>query len=282
MADLDYDQLDKAVINAMTDAPVVKPEEQPKEPEAPAPAPQPTPPPAPAARRSQGRFMDMMPPASMRSRSAPASLSHNPRQERPTGHPAPSTPLAPSTPDLLERDEAPRDDAWKKDAQSPFLTGAKVEKRPLGDSPGTGTGPLLSKFEDSAKDDDIIDFDLSPEPAVETPSVAPPTPENTSITPPRLEPQPQLEAHYDDAPAPQPTSTPAHSSPQVSIPQQYKEQPRQEQLSGSIYDTESYHQPVAHHDKKRSPGITILWIVLLIALGAGVGAALYFFVLPML
>jgi hypothetical protein len=68
----------------------------------------------------------------------------------------------------------------------------------------------------------------------------------------------------------------------ASITQQYTEQPSANQQSGSIYDTENYHQPLAHNAKKRSGAWVILWIFLLVILGAGAGVAFYFYVLPML
>ena len=68
----------------------------------------------------------------------------------------------------------------------------------------------------------------------------------------------------------------------TSITQQYKEQPSSNQQSGAIFDTESYHQPVIKPAHKKSSWLIIVWILLLVLLGAAAGWAVYTFVLPML
>lgn len=84
--------------------------------------------------------------------------------------------------------------------------------------------------------------------------------------------------------APAPTvMTPDNSAAgPASITQQYTEQPSTAAEPGAIYDTESYHQPISAPTKKHSGAWVILWIVLLIAAGAGAGAAFYVYILPML
>ena len=83
------------------------------------------------------------------------------------------------------------------------------------------------------------------------------------------------------------TPVPATGTPSVSesaapsgptsIPQQYHEEASTgDQGNGAIYDTDSYHQPLAHPAKKKSGWMWIIWIVLILLLGAGGGAALYF------
>lgn len=79
-----------------------------------------------------------------------------------------------------------------------------------------------------------------------------------------------------------PTVKPIVDSP-TSISQQYQEKPNTgDQHSGAIYDTDSYHKAVVQPAKKGSGWLWVLWVVLLLAIGAGVGAAIYFFVLPIL
>jgi hypothetical protein len=64
----------------------------------------------------------------------------------------------------------------------------------------------------------------------------------------------------------------------TSIPQQYREEPNTgDKDNGGIYDTDSYHQPLAHPAKKKSGWLWVLWIVIILIIGAGGGAALYFF-----
>lgn len=72
-----------------------------------------------------------------------------------------------------------------------------------------------------------------------------------------------------------------HTGP-VSITQQYKEKPAEAAVSGAIYDTENYHQPITTPVKKKSGAWVILWIFLILLVGGGGGAAFYFFVLPSL
>lgn len=72
---------------------------------------------------------------------------------------------------------------------------------------------------------------------------------------------------------------PDHTLPAgpISIPQQYREEPSTgDQNNGAIYDTDAYHQPLAHPKKKKSGWIWVMWTALFLALGAAGGAALYF------
>ena len=52
--------------------------------------------------------------------------------------------------------------------------------------------------------------------------------------------------------------------------------------TGGIYDTDSYHAPTKKKSKKKTGLFITLWVLGLIVLGSGIGAAVYFFVLPML
>ena len=63
----------------------------------------------------------------------------------------------------------------------------------------------------------------------------------------------------------------------TSIPQQYQEEKSTgDQPSGSIYDTDSYHQPLAHPAKTKSGWLWIIWILLLLIVSGGGAVALYF------
>lgn len=63
----------------------------------------------------------------------------------------------------------------------------------------------------------------------------------------------------------------------IAIEQQYSPQPSTSPAeSGSIYDTDSYHQPLAHPEKKKSGWMWVVWVFLLLILGAGGGAIAYF------
>ncbi|UTX51532.1 hypothetical protein KI440_01075 [Candidatus Saccharibacteria bacterium TM7i] len=74
----------------------------------------------------------------------------------------------------------------------------------------------------------------------------------------------------------------AFSGP-VAITPQYTSKPSSNQQSGEIYDTESYHQPIAAPAKKKGGPLKLILIILLvIVLGLGIGAVGYFYILPML
>lgn len=184
---------------------------------------------------------------------------------------------------------------------SPFLTDAKVEKRPLG-RPGSALKADKSDDEESKADTpdaDIPDEVETPAPTsadepAELPEELQPdlvsiesdidttATEDTEDTKSRadkkpkvdiageLEPETEHEAGSDSIEDAKPTGP-------VSIPQQYKESPSsQPQDSGTIYDTENYHQPITHPAKKSSGWTIVIWIVLIIILGCALGAAAYF------
>lgn len=71
-------------------------------------------------------------------------------------------------------------------------------------------------------------------------------------------------------------AAPAMTGP-TSITQQYHEEPTtSDQTNGAIYDTDSYHQPIAHPAKTHSGWLWIIWILLLLMIGGGGAVALYF------
>lgn len=163
--------------------------------------------------------------------------------------------------------------------ESPFLADAKVEKRPLGafaDSIATPAAdePQLPDEAPSSDNDRPIETDtplpaelqdnlLSIESNEDTASVATETAPVTPAFPPAA-----------------PVASP---DVQISIAQQYVEQPSTgDKPAGSIFDVDSYHKPIAHPKKHKSGWMVALWIVLLLILGVGAGAGFYFYILPML
>ncbi len=71
-------------------------------------------------------------------------------------------------------------------------------------------------------------------------------------------------------------SAPVPTGP-TSIAQQYHESPSTgDKDNGSIYDTNTYHQPLANTAKKSSGKKVILWIVIIILVGIAAGVALYY------
>lgn len=276
MQDFDFDEIDRAVSSTLDPKP--KTEDKPVDNSTSIDVTRSQPSSAsstPAMRRSSGRFMDVVHPSSDM-RSSGASERSTPRPPEPreeTPAPAPETKHT-DWPDPLDfhgfkedtPTEEPAVEEKKQDdtpapLESPFLTDAKVEKRPLG-AFSTEETPLLE-----ASDEELLPAETETHDEPAQPEI---------IAAPEPEPEPESEPEPEPAPVEEPIGP-------TSITQQYKEQPSTtDQPSGAIYDTEAYHQPLAHPEKKRSGALIIVWIVALIVVGAGVGAGVYFFVLPML
>ncbi|MBC7565001.1 hypothetical protein H7100_02085 [Candidatus Saccharibacteria bacterium] len=285
----------------------------------------------PASRRSSGRFMDvvhpssdMRPSASTSSRSAPSAPSFYRKEvaERPeiiTARPEPATTqsgafhwpdpidvsatapvvvpsvdtpafvvempaVTPETKDNLE-------DEMSASLESPFLMGAKIEKRPLGAFSGADADlPLL-------EDPMPFSTNVATEPEID-PEVQELFHEEHEEVPHELhdqllaldghgqdyhEDELLLEAVNPPDPISEAVEVPEVFSGPTSITQQYKEQPSSVvESSGSIFDTEAYHKALTHPPKKRSGAMIVVWIIALILVGGGIGAAVYFVVLPML
>lgn len=213
--------------------------------------------------------------------------------------PAPEPVFVPAPTPVVEEPAAP--------LESPFLANATIEKRPLGafsdanadlgliedpipfsgnETAQTEPAPEVSEEVEALIDEPVVSVDPIPAPA-----------EQVELNEEVL----LLEEHTEDEPAPAwaaqstivetPVATPVEAAAPAaeapvgptSITQQYKEQPSTEpQTSGSIYDTEAYHQPLVHAPKKHSGVLVVVWIVSLILVGGGIGAGVYFVLLPML
>jgi hypothetical protein len=79
--------------------------------------------------------------------------------------------------------------------------------------------------------------------------------------------------------SPSPISAPIIANNQA-IAQQYKEQPNSgDQTNAAIYDTNTYNKAVMKPARGKSRWLWVLWALLLVIIGAGVGAAV-FFLLP--
>lgn len=285
MADFDFDELDRAVTGALggddskaqTATPPV--EES-----------------TPAVRRSSGRFMDVVHPSSdMR--------TADPRIPRAATTPAltpPEQPVVPVSESVSIENTVVNENDLGDNSQpleSPFLPDAKVEKRPLGGAiPSNADFDALELLE--APDDPRLEADTMPDPI----DFAEQNKEN-SVN--EVSPSPEVEPivrQVQEIPAEPVKEIPEESysaaygqgSFQVetqdevpigstSIQPQYQEQPSSTPIGNTtMYDTEAFEQPVAMAPKKKSGAWVVLWIVLLVALGGGAGAAIYFYVLPML
>lgn len=173
---------------------------------------------------------------------------------------------------------------------SPFLPDTKVEKRPLGANAAVTPAPSVT-----TANDDLVVVDEEDQLPATPKDVAPVLPEELngdvmaiesdtttqktsqkseavgSVMPATSEPTPSAEkvsevTHTEEPKVVGPTS----------IAQQYREEPSSgDQKNGSIYDTDDYHQPVAHPAKKKSGWMLVVWILLILIVGVAVGATLY-------
>jgi len=65
----------------------------------------------------------------------------------------------------------------------------------------------------------------------------------------------------------------------MSIPQQYTEKTSPKTETSQIYENNETYKQTLMPAKKNTGWLWVIWIILLILVGAGVGAAVYFFVL---
>jgi hypothetical protein len=349
MKDLDFDELDRAVNSLVGGPPAVDVAALPAQvplvtdstpvsvSSSPVLAAQPL-----AARRSSGRFMDVVHPSSdMRSSTPVAAVIPVSRigamvaPRIPSATPEPVTPVAVATvatesatgttkwPDPLDfhlttteqassgapssppppllTDEDDSDIAkiaddinasLSKDTttplDSPFLSDAKVEKRPLGafstDASTATTVPAAVTPVPVVSDPDITAAE-APKTEVsddhpigtDTPLPAELQSDLLSIESVESAPSSTPESHF----IPPAVSTDVPSGP-TSIVQQYSETPSTgDQPVAALFDTAAYKKPTSKQ-KKKSGWFVMLWIFLLLVVGGGIGAAVYFFVLPML
>lgn len=204
--------------------------------------------------------------------------------------------------------------------ESPFLTGTKIEKRPLGafsDSAATLVEPqptmvALPTSSPADQSDEIpetlpINTDSSSETSLPAElqgdllsiesgddtnqidqSIDMPDDNNQMVSEPDTAEQSLNVIPVDNSSSneKETVSQASETTPVVpvatSIQQQYKEQPNTgDQNNGAIYDTQNYHKAVAPV-KKKSGLMWILWVFILLIVGVAAGAAVYFFVLPRL
>lgn len=181
------------------------------------------------------------------------------------------------------------DDTDPQPLNSPFIADAKVEKRPLGGAlvegnvEEPGRAPVLGVLttDTSAPTDPSDQLPASPggvesqlPPELQSDLMAIETDGGTSAAPKHAAAPVAVVA---EKPATVTTDAPAAASGPTSIPQQYhEEQSTSDQSNGSIYDTDSYHQPLAHPAKTKSGWLWVIWILLLLIVGGGGAVALYF------
>lgn len=181
-----------------------------------------------------------------------------------------------------------KEDATKP-LTSPFLPDTKVEKRPLGSSaPTPAEEPDRAPSPDAKLEPMTVSDPNAQLPADPVEAVTTELPEEFQDDLVAVEAdtshQEALNAQAAEKTSamPMPTAAPQEDEKLLpagptSIPQQYREEPSTgDKDSGAIYDTDTYHQPLAHPAKKKSGWMWVLWIAIILVLGAGGGAALYF------
>jgi len=162
--------------------------------------------------------------------------------------------------------------------QTPFLAGTKVEKRPLG-------GAVVAEFSSSLREDiDDAEVQIPADPL----DTGLPLPEELGHELMAIESDSHSSAAGEQrrVEARQPsvaTSAPRQSvsAPNVTVPainrhNVNKYQAVDDQDSGAIYDTATYHQPLTHPAKQSSGWLWVLGIIAIILLGVAGGAYLYF------
>ena len=154
-----------------------------------------------------------------------------------------SMPVTSSFETASEPIQTPRQAPINEPTVSPFLTDAKVDKRPLGSANVTSSSQAPLPAE--------LNTDLL---AVESDRAD--TAPVRSASPIRTQQSPEL-------------------TPPISIAQQYKQQPRSgDQSHAPVYDTAA--QPVTHPEKKKSNLLLVVVIAAIIIIGGGGVAALFY------
>lgn len=287
----------------------------------------PTAPAAPSvAVRRTGRFMDVVHPSSDMKKPEPpkppvsregVAIASGATTNPTVGSPSPTSDLQSATspsvsmsnsvasttppewPDPLDIADPKAESPATAPLTTPFLTGAKVEKRPLG-GVVSDTSPVTELNPDGIGKEGLTVDDADDQLPATPAEVQASLPEELQgdlvaiesgtaaqrVALPDTQPETQQASAGAATKVPMPLpAAPKNLDPAVpvdkpgstSIPQQYHEEPSTgDAANGAIYDTADYHQPLAHPGKKKSGWLWVVWILLIVLLGAGAGAALYF------
>lgn len=170
--------------------------------------------------------------------------------------------------------------------ESPFIADAKVEKRPL--NAGTSEAPLVdlaAALEEDAHEEASTGLQDVPaeseSEAVENGEDEPPiTPQVAELSSDLVAIEAADNQEVSEAVvAPDTTSEaeePTKPLGTTSIPQQYTAQPSSgDQSHAAIYDASQYPEPVTHVAKNKSGWLWVLWVILLLGVGAGGAIVLY-------
>lgn len=251
-----------------------------------------------AGQRSSGRFMDVIHPSSDMRNATSKSETTTPLTVSATSKPSTQTPkplLNPIINDIPNKKSSDSDseieEIFKETKlpsvsalESPFIAGAKVEKRPLGAfssdtikseielSPTGEVNEKTDKFIEYEKTEKEVDDQLPEEFQEDLLKIESVSSKQTE------EKETEKATEKDDIPE---FEKDLDLDKPVQIVQQYKEnKPDANKKSGAIYDTNVYHKAPELEEKKKSGWLWVLWIFLLILVGVGAGVVAYFFVLP--
>lgn len=170
---------------------------------------------------------------------------------------------------------------------TPFLSDAKVEKRPLGTNSTEELDHAPVTTAAASEDETPNAEDQLPAMPGQPPVILPAELQTDVLS---IESDASVEGgvsagqkpHMESGVRSASTTSPEITAPvgPTSIQQQYTEQPStSDQTSGGIYDTDSYHKPLAHPAKKKAGWMWVVWVVLLLILGAAGGAIAYLYLL---
>lgn len=217
-----------------------------------------------ATRPTSGRFMDVVHPSS--DMKSPATAT-----PQPTGTEQSGPAVVVSAPKPVA--------APAVEVTSPFITDAKVEKRPLGD-PFADPTPHSKDTEQSVAEkndapEEIIAINSEALAREESSKDAQAILDATKIETSTDAIDQQLQAIESIHAEPVTSSTDA---PSVSVVESSTgTQPTQgDQSQGAIYDVKEYHQPLSHPGKQKSGWGVVIIIVVIIALAAAAGAGAFF------
>lgn len=158
-------------------------------------------------------------------------------------------------------------------SESPFIPDAKVEKRPLGGEQSAED----DENSDAEKPLSTVEFELPETKQVDDESLTPSTPAELNPDVVAVEAnEPNAFAHEHEKAPEEKTDDKSSAMHTGAINQQYKEEPSSGDASHTaIYDAANYPNTAPKPAKKKSGWLWVLWIVLLLALGAAGAVALY-------
>lgn len=258
-----------------------------------------------ASRRTPGPFMDVMHPSSnmLKNSNQPTQINNPVVNPSPTNQDNKTVEPEPIKEEPISDNQEPKieipsnndeDDDINKISEdinktlgitndSPFIADAQVEKRPLG-AFSTESDSDNSDVDIKKPDEVLPTIDATPLPAeldndllsIEANSVAKSTvPEEagqSSVVETIQAETPQNEQEKSD-------NINENIAPVVAIPQQYTEKTSPKAETSPIYENNETYKQTLMPAKKKAGWLWVIWIILLILIGAGVGAAVYFFVL---